>query len=158
MSETKGPPPGFNKAVNDSLIPAATLVHLKAAALLGVALTLTGLVVGRGRPEGSFTRALHAAGVVMLGAAASAAGYAMYPRKKVRRGGLIFWGDIVTHRSAAAYAEATSALTAPGLEAEYAQTNYHLSRVLNAKFGLIRWSVALLLLGSFLAVGAHFFQ
>lgn len=147
----KGPPPGFSKGVNDSLVANASLVHLKAAALLGFALTLSGIVVS-GRTGGGAAAALHFAGVTLLFAAAATAGAVIYPVKYTRRGGVIFWGDIAGHGSASAYAESLAKLGGlEDAEREYAFTNYRFSQVLDSKYGLIRWSVGLLLAGACLA-------
>lgn len=141
---------GFSRGVNDGLVAAATLVHFKAAALLGFALTLSGLVVSH-RPSGQAAGVFHLAGVVLLIASAGCAGAVIYPKKSTRRGGLIFWGDIVTHASAAAYAEELERLRAQeDREREYVFTNYRLSGVLSAKYDLIRWALCLLLLGAVL--------
>lgn len=143
--------PGFSKGVNDTLVAAASLVHFKAAALLGFALTLAGIVITR-RPSGDIAMAFHFAGILLLIASACVSGAVIYPRKSTRRGGLLFWGDIVTHASAPAYADAIEKLKgSDDVEREYAFTNYRLSGVVAGKYDLIRWAVCLLLLGSALA-------
>lgn len=144
----KGPPPGFSKGVNDALINASTLVHLKAAGLLGLGLTLSGLLLGR-EPAGE-PWAVNAAGLLAL-ASAVCAGAAVFPLKKVRRGGAVFWGDIAAHGSASDYGETLGGLDPAAIEREYAATNYNLSVVLQFKYSLIRWAVCLLVLGACLA-------
>lgn len=147
----KAPAAGFSKGVNDALVTASTLVHFKAAGLLGFALTLSGIVVNH-KPAAGLAAALHLAGVLVLVGSALFAGAVIYPMKKTRRGGLIFWGDICTHHSAPAYADELGKLeTQQDVDREYAFTNYRLSRVLNAKYGLIRWAVSMLLLGAALS-------
>lgn len=144
----KGPVPGFSKGVNDALVAASTLVHFKAAGLLGFALTLSGIVISH-RPESGAALVLHYIGVAQLAVAAGFAGVVIYPAKHTRRGGDIFWGDIVLHASAPAYAAGLEKLAAPeDVDREYAFTNYRLSGVLNVKYGFIRWAICLLLLGS----------
>src|ERR1039458_4892812 len=110
--------PDLSRGVNEALVTAATLVHFKAAALLGFALTISGLVVTH-RLSGVVSGAFQFAGVVMMIAAACFAGAVIYPMKSVRRGGLIFWGDIATHASASAYADAIDQVGAEDLEREY---------------------------------------
>jgi hypothetical protein len=147
----KGPVAGFSKGVNDSLIAASTLVHFKATGLLGFALTLSGIVLSR-PPEGAVAQGFHFAGVFLLVASACFAGAAIYPMKNTRRRGVLFWGDIVTHPSAEAYAKDLEKMaSAEDVEREYAFTNYRLSLVLEGKYGLIRWALCLLLLGAAVA-------
>jgi hypothetical protein len=147
----KGPPAGFSRGVNDGLIAASTLVHFKAAGLLGFALTLAGIVVSH-HPVGQLAANLHLAGLLLLIAAACCAGAVIYPKKNTRKGGLIFWGDIVTHASPGKYSESLERLVNPeDADREYAFTNYRLSQVLDTKYSIIRWAVCLLLLGSALA-------
>ena len=146
-----GPVPGFSKGVNDNLVAAASLVHFKSAALLGFALTLSGVVITH-RPAGDVAMGFHFAGVLFLIASACVSGAVIYPKRSTRRGGVIFWGDIVTHPSAPAYAEAVDRVATPeDVEREYAFTNYRLSEVIEGKYDLVRWAVCLLLLGSALA-------
>lgn len=152
---SKGPVAGFGRGVNDALVTASTLVHFKAAGLLGFALTVSGIVISH-RPAGGAAGVLHFAGVLALVAAACFAGSVIYPMKNTRKGGLIFWGDIVLHGSPKEYAQALERLGTPeDVDREYAFTNYRLSGVLESKYGLIRWAVCLLLLGAALAGAAR---
>lgn len=151
---SKGPPPGFSKGVNDSLIIASNLLHLKASALLGFALTLAGIVVSHA-PAGAPARAFHFAGVLLLAAAACFAGAVIYPIKHSRRGGQLFWGDIITHHDPKTYADSLAGLDAAAADREYAYTNFRLSEVLAAKYGLVRWAVLMLLVGAALAAAGR---
>jgi len=147
---SKGPPPGFSKGVNDALIIASNLLHLKASALLGFALTAGGIVVANA-PHAGLASWFHFAGVLLLACAACCAGAVIYPVKHSRRGGQLFWGDIVTHHDPKTYAESLTGLDADAVDREYAYTNFRLSQVLTAKYGLVRWAVILLLAGAALA-------
>lgn len=147
---TKGPPAGFSRGINDALIIASNLMHLKAGALLGFALTLFGFVLSQ-RIEGFF----HYCGLALLFASACASGAVIYPKKSVRRKGFIFWGDIATYGSAPAYVESLERLEAAGVDQEYAYTNHRLSSLLDAKYGLLRWAVGLLLCGAALSAAAR---
>jgi hypothetical protein len=154
----KGPAAGFSKGVNDALVAASTLVHFKAAGLLGFALTLSGLVISH-RPAGGAAAAFHLGGVLALISSACFAGAVIFPLKNTRKGGFIFWGDIVMHDSATAYARELEKLgSQEDVEREYSYTNYRLSGVLDAKYGLIRWAISLLLAGAVLAGVARFLR
>jgi hypothetical protein len=147
----KGPVPGFSKGVNDSLVAAASLAHFKTTGLLGFSLTLAGILISRRPPSGA-ALILHYSSVILLILSSAFAGVVIYPVKETRRGGHIFWGDIILYDSAASYAQAVEKLGAPeDAEREYAFTNYRLSRILDVKYGFIRWAICLLLLGSVLA-------
>jgi len=151
-----GPPAGFSKGINDSLIAASSLAHLKAAGILGFALTLTGLLLSD-RPSDAAAWYCHFAGIALLVVSAACGALVIFPREAVRPGGKVFWGDIATHGTADAYVASLASLSASDAEAEYAATNFHFSRVLAAKFGWVRWSVACLMAGCLLAVIARFF-
>src|SRR5437762_1805441 len=119
----KGPPAGFSRGVNDALITASTLVHFKAAGLLGFALTLAGLLLSRS-PAGETASRLHLCGIAGLVISALFSGAAIFPLKNTRRRGVLFWGDIATHESVTSYAESLALLDADGVEKEYAATNF----------------------------------
>jgi hypothetical protein len=139
-------PPGFSRGINDALIVASNLMHLKAGALLGFALTLFGFVLSQKSENGAGI--LHYCGLALLFASACASGAVIYPKKSVRRRGFIFWGDIATYGSAPAYVQSLEGLDASGVDQEYAYTNHRLSTLLDAKYGLLRWAVGLLLAGA----------
>ena len=151
-----GPPAGFSKGVNDSLISMSSLAHFKAAGILGFALTLTGLLLADHITDPAAWYC-HMAGILLLVLSAGCSALVILPAQSVRSGGRIFWADIVTHASAESYVESLRALGPASADAEYAATNYHLSQVLVGKFKLVRWSVASLMAGCMLAALARIF-
>jgi len=153
----KGPVPGFSKDVNDALLAASTLVHFKATGLLGFAITLAGIIITN-QPTGGIALTLHFVCILLLVASACSAGAAIYPVKHTRRGGNIFWGDIVLHKSAAEYTKSLEPLLSPeDVDREYAFMNYRLSQVLDTKYSFIRWAICLLMAGCALAGASRIF-
>ncbi len=144
-------PKGFGKGVNDYLNHYITVSDAKSAAFLALNVVVIQLLV-KDHFRISWGFNFHWAALGFLSLSIFAAATVLFPRLPRGGKGLIFWEDILERKNPAEYEKDLTDLTANRVEQEYAHQNYYVSQVLHKKMRLIRWEIALFLIGSFFAV------
>lgn len=140
--------------VNSYLNRYVNIADAKAAALLA-----TDLAVGssalRMSSEQSSTNLVNGLAIAAITFSLLAAGAVLFPRLPKGSRGLIFWEDIREYNSLSSYSEEFRTSTDEELAAQYVSQNWHISRVLNSKHTLLRWSTGLFLIGVLLHATAY---
>lgn len=151
VTTNDGPPAGFGKGVNDYLNYYVTVADAKSIALMGVNITLSGLLVSN-RPTALLPLALIWAAAICFVISALISAYELYPRLPTEGKGTIFWEDILTRATASAYQTDIRQLNEHQVEYEYALQNYFVSKVLRKKYQSIRRCIILFVIGIAIAL------
>jgi len=144
-------PQGFGKGVNDYLNHYITVSDAKSAAFLALNVVVIQFLV-EDHFRISWGINFHWAALGFLSLSIFAAAAVLFPRLPRGGKGLIFWEDILERKNPTAYEKDLTDLTGNHIEQEYAYQNYYVSMVLHKKMRLIRWEIALFLIGSVFAV------
>ncbi|HEV8578564.1 MAG TPA: Pycsar system effector family protein [Thermoanaerobaculia bacterium] len=145
---------GVGKDINEYLAHFVTVADAKAGAFLGASLALATILIGdigKHMPWAvGYWIALFSVAVSITSAAV-----ALFPRLPSSGISLLFWEDIRSRPSADAYEQEVLSLTSDQLEREYANQNYHVSRVLHRKHWYVRCSIVFFLMGALVAALAY---
>jgi hypothetical protein len=98
---------------------------------------------------------LIALGVLALSAVTNT--IVLFPRLPRGQQGLVFWENILSHKSLDEYKARVFCLTPRQVEAEYASQNFFVSIILHRKYKLLRWSIAFFLAGVLVFLSSYLF-
>jgi hypothetical protein len=144
-------PRGFSRSVNDYLNDYIRLADSKASAVVGLNTLLLGLVMAwSDTDQGSIW--VHVFTIALFALGAGLGAFVILPRMPRGSNGVIFWGDIRTYPTVAAYQEKLRSLSDQDVEDSYAYQNFYVSHVLHEKHRYLRLAMFLTALGVAMAV------
>jgi len=145
-----GPPIGFGHGVHGDLNQYVALADAKVGALVGASLAFAVLLFAN-PPSNNIATIANWGSALLFAVSALVGASALYPRLSKNNRSLIFWQGISYRKTPDDYWSELRGLDEHLVERAYAIENYHVSRILCAKYRTIRWCVSLFMLGVLIA-------
>jgi len=140
-----GPPVGFGHGVHVNLHQHVALADAKAGALVAADLGFA-VILFSNQPRTDMGTIVYWGAALLFTVSALVGASALYPRSSKNDLSLIFWQGISQQKTSDDYWSAVSNLDERKVKQEYAEGNYHVSRILCAKYSIIRWCASLFIL------------
>jgi len=141
-----GPPTGFGQTINEYLQNQVYITDAKAGVFLAGNIALS-LVVTSKNYHHSYSLFFLVISLLLFSISALLSAIVIYPRMPKPETGLIFWENILDHKTHIDYIEALNIIGASEVEKEFSKENYYVSKVLHSKHTLLRFSILGFLLG-----------
>jgi Family of unknown function (DUF5706) len=157
--DTNGAITAMAKGVNDLLNYYIQVTDTKASIMIaGSVASATFLLMAF--PVEWWARVLYICSATVLGIALILATLVVLPRLPARSGnGSVFWGDIASCQSAAAYRDRFANTASAGLlDEEYSALNFYTAQILRRKIRILRTSILCFLSGVLIAIPHHLLQ
>ena len=139
-----GPPQSFGIGVSKHLNHYVAVADTKAAGVLTADLTLCGFFMTH-LPETTWPLIWHWFAIALCTVSIFGALFTLFPRTPKVGSSLIFWEDICARTSLEAYLADLKLMDATEVERQYGAQNYFVSKVLSAKYSLVRFSMGALI-------------
>ena len=136
----------FSSGHYEVLSSYVVIVETKLVALTGTGLTLAALLLSS-PPEGSWPVLFSKLAALLFGISALCGIIAFYPRRYTPGTSVVYWEDIQSRPSAAAYQSDLANISPATLERDFSFQNFYISKSLHFKYRLTRWCIIFLIAG-----------